>query len=546
MTTPTFIPGIGRLAADRYLLQDHADGYALNHNAHSINLNPALVFHSSLQSNAQDAFAAIAADINVLTSANKTLTLVGDGYDTYLNSLSTPDNPYDPSVPAFDTYLNDVLNNSSNPLYYRIRSGGIVLIKTGTYKFTGTVNVPSGIILMGEGYGTKIVNQTSSPLPLFKIKADSIRVPDAGVDSTEKFIFAKETMLINLTIADNFVEPKSLGDVSYKVPKNNNSVVPLVSLEEGASLHCDNVRFMGKTVYSLGVVSNITSFAIATDSTTPVATGTRLRIVNSSIDGFAVPIKFTASGKVNDNFIVVNSLIRGYGFLNSDFVSVSNNNIFTLNASNITIANNYCFGYDITVSSLAYIIPSGSTPNLQSKNRITISNNNMCIDRSDNAIINDTTFRFVRFSGALNNSLSLLCYGNNFNNGRDFTIAIDSETPQIQITSDTFNVNTGLFFTTRTVSTTPYTIDSISKDYLLLVDTTSSAITINLPDISSSGDGRTIVIKDIGNAEANNITLVRFGGAGQIEGLSSSYTIDADFQTVQLTAKSGNWWFTGS
>lgn len=566
----TFTSPIGRLAVDRYDFQDHIDGYQFQHNADAIMLEPSINFSDVPQTNVYSALSQISSELDELALSGKGFITIGDGYDTYHNSIDFPDNPYDSNIPAFDSYLNDVLNNSSNPLYFRIRDGGVVLIKAGTYKFTDTVDVPPGIILLGEGYGTKIVNQMSTPTPLFQIKADTNRIPDTGVDSTEKFIFCKETMFINLTIADNFLEPKFLGDLSYKDPINNDSSTSLISLEEGASLSCENVRLVGKTTYSLGVISDITSFAIKTDSTLPVSTGTRLKVFNSSIDGFSVPIQFTASGKFNDHFIMTNTLIRGYGFLNSDFAAAANNSILKLNACNINISNNYCFGYDDTIDALAYIVPSSPTPNVQSKAKINITNNNIAIDRTNNS--SNINFQLVIFSGALNSSLLLFAHGNIFQ-GNSFDTIINEQTPltisesiagldvssnitldagsditldagsNIYISGSTISLDGQIYYNVVDVSTTPYTVDGTVYNYVILVSSNVTAITINLPTPTV---GRTLIIKDKGNAETNNITLARLGGSGSIEGVASDYIIDADYQIVKLVADGTNWWIVGS
>lgn len=544
MANPTYIPGVGRLAADRYDFQHHVAGSDFYHNADAITVIPGLSFNDSINhTNVYSSLSAISEELAVIALSGKGFLQLGDGFDTYINSLDTPDTPYDASVPAFDGYLSDVLNNPANPLFFRIRDGGVVMIKAGTYKFTDTVDVPPGIILLGEGYGTKIVNQLPSPGPLFRIKADLSRIPDAGVDATEKFIFCKETMLINLTIADNFLEPKFLGDLSYRDPQNNDSTNPLVSLEEGGSLSCENVRFVGKTTYNLGVISDVTSFAIATDGTVPNSTGTRLKIFNCSIDGFATPIQFTPSfgtgiAGVNNNFIMTNTLIRGYGYLNSDFAAAANNSILKLNVCGINIANNYCFGYDSTVVALAYLIPGASLTPLQSKARVVIANNNMAVDRTSSSA--NTTFKFALFSGALNNTVNLLTYGNNFDN-RGFTVAVDDDDPQLSQTDTTTTMASAQVVKTVSVSSSPYTVDNAGGDYVLLVST-AAARTINLPDATTSG--RVLVIKDVtGSAATNNITLSRNGGTGSIEGVSANYAMNGDFQIVKMVSNSGNWVF---
>lgn len=519
MPSQTFTPGVGRLATDRYEFESHVDGADLKHNADAITITPGITLNSSTQTDVYSALSAIGVELANLELSGKGFLLVGDGYDTYANSISTPNTPYDSSVPALNTYLHDVLNNSSNPLYFRIRDGGVVMIKAGTYKFTGTVDVPPGIILLGEGYGTKIVNQMSSPAPLFKIKRDSSRTPDLGVDSTEQFIFCKETIFVNLTIADNFLVPKFLGDLSYKDPINNDSTNPLVAVEEGASLSCENVRFVGKTAYTLGQVSNLTSFAIKTDSSIITIAGTRLKVFNCSIDGFACPVQFTASGGKNDHFIMSNTLVRGYGYLNADFITASNNTILKLNACNINVSNNYIFGYDDTVTSALYVILPSTPPVLQALAKVNVIGNNIAIDRTNSA--DNTTFQLIKYSAVFNNDIAVTTAGNNF--------------------KGIIEADGGIISRTKSISSATYTVDSLNKDYIILANTASTAITITLPDATISG--RILIIKDKGgNATSNNITLARFGGTGSIEGVAASYVMDVSYQQITLVSDAGNWW----
>ena len=515
MPPVTFTSGTGRLALDRYDFKSHVDGYTAKHNADAISVLPGIVLNGGTRTDVYTSLTAISSALADLALSGKGFLLVGDGFDTYANSLATPDTPYDSGVPALDTYLNDVLNNPSNPLYFRIRDGGIVMIKAGTYKFTGTVDVPPGIIIFGEAYGTKIVNQMASPAPLFKIKADTGRIPDAGVDSTEKFIFSRQSMLVNLTIADNFLIPTFLGDLSYKTPINNDSLQPLVSIEEGASLACENVNFVGKTVYTLGVVSNLTSFAIKTDSTVPSSNGTRLKLSNCSIDGFSVPVQFTASGGVNDHVTVSDCLIRGYGFLNSDFGTTEYNTIFRLNVCNANISNNYLFGYDDTVQCAVHVNVSG-TPAKQSIPKVTLSGNNIAIDRTNSAT--NTTFQLIKYSTAVSANLNVVTVANNFEG--------ISETQG------------GVVSTTTSVSGA-YTVDSAQADYILLVSTASAAATITLPPHKV---GRTLIIKDVsGNASVNNITLARYGSAGSIDGYAGDRVISTDYASWTIVSNGTDW-----
>lgn len=72
------------------------------------------------------------------------------------------------------------------------------------------------------------------------------------------------------------------------------------------------------------------------------------------------------------------------------------------------------------------------------------------------------------------------------------------------------------------------TYTALSTDYILSVDTTSAAATINLPAISTVGDGQVLIIKDrTNNSYANTITVVRNGG-NTIDGAAANFVIQSN------------------
>jgi hypothetical protein len=416
MSTP-FKRGTGRLATDRFDFEDHIDGARFRHTADQIDLSPAVNVVGTDYSNVSGVINALAA---FASTEGQGFIAVPDGYDTYHNSDSTPLTPYDATVPSLDAYLSDLLNNPNNPLHHRIRDGGIVLIKAGTYKIANTVSVPPGITLLGEGFGTKIINVTATQgmtaiqLPLFRIKADLTRTIDTGVDAVSQFMFARETKLFNLTIADNFVEPLFLGDLSYKNPQNINPNAPLVIVEEGANLTCDSIKFLGKTTYTGPNVTSVTALPIGLDSTVPIATGTIVTVQNCNIDGFSEAAFFHTSCPTFSYFTFRNNNVRVYGMLNGDPVILPNNCFLNLNSCNINVSSNYCYGNRSNVIGLAYLNASGSNPSvtgLGNYARIQVSNNNVLIDRTVNST--NTTFRF--FTAGASPDSSLLDFFGRFN-----------------------------------------------------------------------------------------------------------------------------------
>src|SRR3984957_9659081 len=340
MVKPNYTPGIGGLATNRYDFESHVEGFAFRHNAVQIDVNPAVLIAGVLYITVADALNAMADFISSTEDSGQGFITVGDGYDTYHNANGNPN--YDPTIPSLDTILNPlftyIINYYNNPnaanlaaipqQYLRIKDGGIVLIKSGTYIIQNTVNVPPGISIVGENFGTKIVNQTSPQAPMFNILPDvslggGTRITDIGVDASAAFppghlfMFARKTEFFNLTIGDNFIEPISSGDITYRNPIN--IVQPLIVVNEGANFSCNNIKFLGKTSYSGSNISAVSAMPVGLNSSIPSTSGTSLDISNCIIDGFAQVAQFNVLGSaINSYFTFKNNKVRVYGFLNQN------------------------------------------------------------------------------------------------------------------------------------------------------------------------------------------------------------------------------------
>ncbi len=82
----------------------------------------------------------------------------------------------------------------------------------------------------------------------------------------------------------------------------------------------------------------------------------------------------------------------------------------------------------------------------------------------------------------------------------------------------------------RTVTTTPYVVQS--NDDFLGVNTTATAITIQLPNAPAVG--RAYIIKDIsGTAVVRNITVTTVGGTVLID-LNASIVINTSLESLQF------------
>jgi hypothetical protein len=546
MATPNFTPGIGGLATSRYDFENHINGVSNKHDATEINMgSPETILGgaTTVQSGFQFVSDYIIDQLSLATGQG--FITVGDGYDTYHNAIATPNTPFDNAIPSINNALNAVLYDVNNPNYQRVRDGGVVVIKSGTYKVDATISIPPGITIMGEGFGTKLVNALSIQAPMFKIKSDGYRgfgsttdnIVDNTPDSNFKFIVTRETRLVNLVIADNYVEPKSLGDTTYLSPNNTSAVGSdanrgLVSVEEGANFAAYGCKFLGRIAYSTpgSVISNngITTFGINTDSTFPSTSGTSVQIRDCLFDGFAIPIKFTAGGGTNDYFTCFGSFIRGYGFLDNSNTD-SNSAIIKINACNANVANNYAYGALVGVSSLLYIASAG-TPVAQSFPRIELHGNNVAVNKGSGSA--NSIFKYMLIDSGITTPSAVFTsieYGNNFLNsaGSSYDIAVNSSSslPQLSVS----NNGTAVKLTPSGTGSTIVLQPSGTGSTIALQSVANTNIT------SSSGD--VVITATSGNAQLTSTSgAVSVGVSGStLISVASAATLNSPNTTISGT-----------
>lgn len=470
MSPPTFTKGIGRLAVDRYDFQTHINGQGFRQNATTIDVaNPSLVYGSpsTVEMALEDLNTFIMTQIN----AGQGFCVVGDGYNVWEGANGTIN--FNNTIPSLDTILNPVftaiINDAPLPVaFQRVKYGGIVLIKAGTYIVKQTIVVPPGITLLGEGYGTKIVNATSldfsgstPPVPLnlvstaapvFSILADGYRAitsysappgygaADGAVDKTANpFIFSRETCIFNMVIADNFIEPTQLGDTYYLLPQNATSSTALnppalITQQVGSSLSMYGVVGSGRVVFSSGkTVSSITGTFLALDALdgySAAPTETFCRLENCFFDGFALPVDMSSilsnDGYGNDFLEIKNCRIRTFGYLNGDSTDGYANTTIKCNVQNVNISNSLFYGNSTNITSLLYLtLPPSSIPALQDRSKIIVMGNQVIIDKnsSDNSI-NSTWFP-IYFSSSISSPstvMTSLVYGNDFQDTFDIYV----------------------------------------------------------------------------------------------------------------------------
>lgn len=593
MANGPFTTGNGRIAADLYDFLKHVGGEGFVHNAESVTNSPGVGGASTVQGSINNIISFIAS----LAGIGTAFASIPDGYNSYTNPAANY--YFDNSVPSLSDFLIPlfaaIASGTGIPSgYERLSDGGILYIPAGTYYITSTVSIPPGITILGEGFGTKIINATSldvslsppqvdaggTPAPVFEILQDTDRTSDDyKVDSVNVYMFARATRILNLTIADNFIEPTLLGDVYYGLPQNTTGDNPLIFQNQGSNLELHNVYLLGRAIVTDTIVSSATRFAVKLDTATPVA-GSILKIENCFIDGFSLPISFDSAGGVEDYLCVSNSKIRSHGYLDGDDTDAEFNCIIHSNDGNAKITNNDFYGNHTNLNQIVYIkdVVAGSIDE-KAMSRITIATNNFILDRNGTYSGGDPAFKPYIVDSAIQsdilNKAVIIAHGNNSSSSlRGYTVVMSAdgstqidvkesdtfitntvstyiEAPTVVVGAETINLNTPesngriiidgsvVYSRVNTVASQPYTIDAGGvSDYIILVDLTTIAAetSIVLPGLSAIG--RTIIIKDRdGLASTYNILV----SGGTIDGLSGTARFSANYGSWTFVQGSSGW-----
>ena len=348
----------GFLATHKQDFNSHVDGGDFRHTANNINMDPIITAYGGFfnGTTVQDTLNKIA---SFTFSSGQGFVTIGDGYDT-----ANPPNYIVGSDPT-PTLNNAFTEAFNNP---RLRQGGIILVKAGTYKLNNVVIVPPGITIMGEGRGTIIIGHTSEQ-PMFLIK-QSTEFPSVGSTTPiSSFNSIDQNKIIDLILGDNTDNYITSGGN----PIPTMTTVPMILMETGANLSCERVTFLGK--YNIDSVLSPKPASYAVIGTTVGSTnGTYLKLNNCYIDGFGIGVEFTPSGLNygdTNHLIIENCRARIFGKNNTD---PENNCLAYFTTSNASFTNNYILFNDVTPGNPICFVKNANSL-LNKIPRVIISNN---------------------------------------------------------------------------------------------------------------------------------------------------------------------------
>lgn len=118
----------------------------------------------------------------------------------------------------------------------------------------------------------------------------------------------------------------------------------------------------------------------------------------------------------------------------------------------------------------------------------------------------------------------------------DFTV---NGTSVATLDATKLTLKKGLAYNTTTVSSTTYTI--LATDFYVGVTSTSSAVTLTLPALSSVAVGTTFVVKDESGAAGTNAITVARAGSDLIDG-GTSFAVDTDYGSITIVARASGWY----
>ena len=242
-------------------------------------------------------------------------------------------------------------------------NGGIILLKSGTYRIASTITIPAGITVMGEIAGTRIIGELIEQ-PMFTISA-SIDRPNTGGSTGDSFDAVDPVHFFNMTFFDNL---EGSGP--------NLTTVPMIELERGSNFVCEKNTFIGRmgTLNFSPISRDKTLEAIGYSTTAGSTNNSVLKVERCFFDKMLKAIDFDATG--TDNSLSVHdcrsrtygtddgSTVLGTEPEDNCFVSFNNGEIRFVNNFHVGIGFRNVAAFVVTGSAVENLVIIGTTGGL--------------------------------------------------------------------------------------------------------------------------------------------------------------------------------------
>lgn len=357
VNTPNFRRNIGRLATDRYDFEAHLEGrnpdtgssyvHGFRHSASHVDIdNPSLVYGNP--TDVEEALENVKDFIDTFSSIGQGFVTIGDGYNTWHDADPATIN-YDPNIASIDSAINLISNylysgTGGLTAYDRIKHGGILLVKAGTYIVKDTINIPPGLLLLGEGYGTKFVNATGLVLPTIASNPISVRTPlpisDGDITATSPVQVT--TSANDIVTGDKVVISGYSGITITGGGGVNGNVFTVTVVSPGVSFTLDGSTGTGTSV------GGIVSFSRPMFNILPQVSPDILRSIDDAAVDPISPFMFAKASKImnlviSDNF-VENTIFGDFNHYSPQNVDTTEPLIHQSAGSNLELLNVYMLG----------------------------------------------------------------------------------------------------------------------------------------------------------------------------------------------------------
>ena len=319
---------------------------------------------------------------DIITSAGSGFISIGqaDGYASGIYNVGTVE------TPTFTDAFNAAQADD------RLINGGIIMVMAGSYVITTSVTVNPGITVIGELGGTYLISETTEQ-SMFIVSSYTKDLNVGGDSGSGDLDIISGTNVdkikfYNLIMFDNLNETTASSSTMV--------TVPMISLQQGGNLECEQVSFFGKV--NDGAIVNRSKTKCAIGTISGVSAATSLQVKNCFFDGVRNGIIFTPQAGDLDYLSVTNCKGRFFGKESASYTADEDSFIYA-SLCTANVSNNYITAGHANAKTLVnFTTTGGSTLRLRV---IVVGNIGNLTVSSPSLIDNDSG---VTFNGIVNSN----------------------------------------------------------------------------------------------------------------------------------------------